>query len=109
MLQIAINALIVMTMFLRTNMHRNTINDGMTYMGALYFSLITNMFNGLSEIGLTVIKLPVFFKQRDYVFYPSWAYSLPTWILKIPVSCLEVAIWVSLNYFVIGFDPSAAR
>ncbi|XP_020581075.1 LOW QUALITY PROTEIN: ABC transporter G family member 44-like [Phalaenopsis equestris] len=108
-LQIAVMALIAMTMFLRSNLHRNTLNDGMTYMGALYFSLIMSMFNGLSEIGLTVIKLPVFFKQRDYLFYPSWVCALPVWILKIPVSCLEVAIWVLLNYFVIGFDPSAAR
>ncbi|XP_020688883.1 ABC transporter G family member 44 [Dendrobium catenatum] len=107
--QIAIMALIVMTMFLRSNMHRNTIKDGLTYMGPLYFSLVISMFNGLSEITLTVVKLPVFFKQRDYLFYPSWAYALPLWILRIPVSFLEVAIWVLLNYFVIGFDPAAAR
>ncbi|KAG0456490.1 hypothetical protein HPP92_024278 [Vanilla planifolia] len=107
--QVAVTAFVVMTMFVRTNMHQNSINDGLTYMGSLYFSLILSMFNGLSEIGLTVIKLPIFFKQRDCLFYPSWVYSIPTWILKIPISFMEVAIWVFLTYYVIGYDPSITR
>jgi len=67
------------------------------------------MFNGLAEIGLTIAKLPVFFKQRDLLFYPAWTYSLPSWIIKIPLSFLNVTIWVFITYYVIGFDPNVER
>lgn len=78
-------------------------------MGAMFFTLIVIMFNGFSELAMTVVKLPVFYKQRDLLFYPSWAYALPTWILKIPITCLEVGIWVVMTYYVIGFDPNIER
>ena len=72
-------------------------------------ALVMNMFNGTSEIPMTVAKLPVFYKQRDLLFYPSWAYALPLWILKIPISLIEVGVWVFMTYYVIGFDPSVGR
>ncbi|KAL2591003.1 hypothetical protein AAZV13_13G319600 [Glycine max] len=62
-----------------------------------------------AEISMTIAKLPVFYKQRDLLFYPSWAYAIPSWILKIPVTLLEVAVWVFLTYYVIGFDPNVGR
>lgn len=58
---------------------------------------------------MTIWKLPVFYKQRDLLFFPAWAYAIPTWILKVPISCIEVAVWVLLTYFVIGFDPDVGR
>ena len=90
-------------------MHRETVVDGMVYMGALFFAVVVAMFNGISEINLSIMKLPIFYKQRDLLFFPSWAYSISTWILKIPISILEAAIWVTLTYYVIGFDPSVER
>jgi len=78
-------------------------------MGALFFSLVTLMFNGFSELALCIMKLPVYYKQRDLLFYPPWAYALPTWILKIPISLVEVAVWVFTTYYVIGFDPNPGR
>jgi len=102
-------ALLTMTIFLRTEMHRNTAIDGEIYMGALFFSLSMIMFNGFSELALTILKLPVFYKQRDLLFYPSWSYSLPKWIIKIPITFIEVAIWVSMTYYVVGFDPNIKR
>lgn len=104
-----IMAIIMMTLFLRTNMHHDSVNDGVIYMGALYFLILIHLYNGFSELALTVIKLPVFFKQRDYLFYPAWAYALPAWILKIPITLIEVAVSVFLSYYVVGFDPSVAR
>jgi hypothetical protein len=98
-----------MTMFLRTEMHRNTEADGGIYMGAIFFILIIITFNGYAELSMFIVKLPVFYKQRDLLFFPAWAYSLPTWILKIPISFVEVGIWVVLTYYVIGFDPSFER
>lgn len=102
-------AFIAMTLFLRTNMHRDTLNDGGVYTGALFFSLVMIMFNGMSEISMTIAKLPVFYKQRDLLFYPSWAYAIPSWILKIPITVVEVAVWTFLTYYVIGFDPNVGR
>ena len=108
-IQLIVMALITMTIFLRTNMHRDTIADGGIYMGALFFTLIMIMFNGFAELSMTIVKLPVFYKQRELLFYPSWAYALPTWILKIPITLVEVAVWVVLTYYVIGFDPNFGR
>ena len=42
-------------------------------------------------------------------FMVLWAYSLPAWIIKIPITFLEVVAWVFITYYVIGFDPSAGR
>lgn len=108
-LQLILMAFITMTLFLRTEMHRNTVEDGGIYMGALFFIIIMIMFNGFAELAMTIMKLPIFYKQRDLLFYPSWAYSLPTWILKIPITLVEVFVWVVLTYYVIGFDPNIQR
>uniref|UniRef100_A0A2N9HR76 ABC transporter domain-containing protein n=1 Tax=Fagus sylvatica TaxID=28930 RepID=A0A2N9HR76_FAGSY len=72
-------------------------------------TVIMIMFNGMAELSMTIVKLPVFYKQRDLLFYPSWIYALPTWILKIPITFLEVGLWVFLTYYVIGFDPDVGR
>ncbi|KAJ7966133.1 Pleiotropic drug resistance ABC transporter [Quillaja saponaria] len=109
MINITFLALVTMTLFIRTKMHRDTVANGGIYMGALFFTVIVAMFNGISELNMAIMKLPVFYKQRDLLLYPSWAYSLPTWILKIPVTFIEVAIWVVLTYYVIGFDPNIGR
>lgn len=107
--QLIILASTTMTIFLRTKMHRDSLVDGVVYMGALFFAVIVAMFNGVSELNLAVMKLPIFYKQRDLLFFPSWAYSVSTWILKIPISAIEASIWVFMTYYVIGFDPSVER
>uniref|UniRef100_A0A803MQI5 ABC transporter domain-containing protein n=1 Tax=Chenopodium quinoa TaxID=63459 RepID=A0A803MQI5_CHEQI len=56
-----------------------------------------------------VLRLPIFYKQRDFMFYPAWAYALPGWVLRIPLSFMESAIWTILTYYTIGFAPSASR
>ncbi|XP_044480567.1 pleiotropic drug resistance protein 1-like isoform X2 [Mangifera indica] len=109
LMQLTAMALLACTIFFRTKMPRNNANDGTIFTGALFFTVIMVMFNGMSEISMTIAKLPVFYKQRDLRFYPSWAYSLPTWILKIPISFIEVAVWIGIAYYVIGFDPNVGR
>ncbi|KAG9459396.1 hypothetical protein H6P81_003904 [Aristolochia fimbriata] len=109
LMQLFVIAFVAMTVFFRTEMHRSSITDGTIFLGALFFSLVTMMFNGFSELAMTIAKLPVFYKQRDLLFYPSWAYALPTWILKIPISIAEVALWIAMTYYVIGYDPNAGR
>ncbi|CAK7336270.1 unnamed protein product [Dovyalis caffra] len=107
--QLTIMAIIAMTLFFRTEMHRDTVTDGGIYTGALFFTAIMIMFNGMSELSMTIAKLPVFYKQRDLRFFPAWAYAIPPWILKIPITFVEVAAWVFLTYYVIGFDPNVGR
>ncbi|KAK3164744.1 hypothetical protein QOZ80_1AG0024050 [Eleusine coracana subsp. coracana] len=102
-------AFIVMTTFFRTNMKRDNVIYGGIYMGALYFALDTIMFNGFAELSMTVMKLPVFFKQRDLLFFPAWAYTIPSWILQIPITFLEVGVYVFTTYYVIGFDANVTR
>ncbi|CAK9176321.1 unnamed protein product [Ilex paraguariensis] len=109
MTQLILMAFMTLTVFLRTEMPKNTKTDGGIFMGALFFVVIMIMFNGYSELALSIIKLPVFYKHRDILFFPPWAYSLPTWILKIPVTLVEVAIWICMTYYVIGFDPDVER
>ncbi|XP_047327019.1 pleiotropic drug resistance protein 1-like [Impatiens glandulifera] len=109
MFQLILMSVITMTVFFRTEMSKKTIDDGGIYMGATFFTLIIIMFNGYTELALSIMKLPVFYKQRDLLFFPSWAYSLPTMLLKIPVTFAEVGIWVFMTYYVIGFDPNVGR
>ncbi|KAK7284172.1 hypothetical protein RJT34_18913 [Clitoria ternatea] len=107
--QLAVLAIIAMTIFLRTEMHRDSVTHGGIYAGALFYGVVVIMFNGLAELSMVVSKLPVFYKQRDYLFFPSWVYALPAWILKIPLTFVEVGVWVFLTYYVIGFDPYVGR
>ncbi|KAL6344933.1 hypothetical protein AAG906_006696 [Vitis piasezkii] len=108
-IQLIIVAFISMTLFLRTEMSRNTVEDGGIFMGALFFAVLRIMFNGLTELPMTIFQLPVFYKQRGLLFFPSWAYSLPKWILKMPIAFAEVGAWVIMTYYVIGFDPNIER
>ncbi|XP_065849684.1 pleiotropic drug resistance protein 1-like [Euphorbia lathyris] len=109
MIQLIIMALIAISVFPRSKMHRYTLTDAAVYLGALFFNIITLMFNGFTELALSILKLPVFYKQRDLLFYPSWAYALPTWILKIPITFVEAAVWLIITYYLIGFDPNIER
>ncbi|KAF5473598.1 hypothetical protein F2P56_010198 [Juglans regia] len=107
--QITIMSIIAFTVFLRTEMPVGTVTNGGKFFGALFFSLINVMFNGMAELAMTVFRLPVFYKQRDFLFYPAWAFGLPIWVLRIPLSFMESAIWIVLTYYTIGFAPSASR
>lgn len=98
-----------MTVFFRTTLHHNTVDDGGLYLGALYFAMVMMLFNGFTEVSMLVAKLQIIYKHRDLHFYPCWAYTLPSWILSIPTSLIESGFWVALTYYVIGFDPNIIR
>ncbi|KAH6801487.1 ABC-2 and Plant PDR ABC-type transporter family protein [Perilla frutescens var. hirtella] len=103
--QIFIVAIITATVFLRTNMHTRTPDDGAVYIGAMLFGMISNTFNGFAELSLTIQRLPVFYKQRDLLFHPPWTYTLPTFLLRIPISVFEAIVWMVTTYYTIGFAP----
>ncbi|KAJ9692499.1 hypothetical protein PVL29_011519 [Vitis rotundifolia] len=109
LIQLIIMALIAMTLFLRTQMHKRSMEDGIVYFGYLFFTVIMILFNGISEIAMTIVRLPVFYKQRDLFFFPAWTYALPTIILKIPITFCEVSVWVFSAYYVVGLDPCVGR
>ncbi|XWS57389.1 hypothetical protein CRYUN_Cryun09bG0170100 [Craigia yunnanensis] len=106
--QLIIVAVITMTVFLRTRMHIDVLH-GNYYMGALFFSLVLLLVDGIPEISMTVSRLEVFYKQKELRFYPAWAYAIPASILKIPLSLLESLVLTCLTYYVIGYSPEAWR
>ncbi|XP_068647908.1 ABC transporter G family member 32-like [Aristolochia californica] len=108
-IQLLFVSLITMTVFFRTTMHHNTVDDGYLYLGAVYFAEVMILFNGFTEVAMLIAKLPVLYKHRDLHFYPCWVYTLPSWILSIPTSLVESGIWVAVTYYVIGFDPQITR
>ena len=107
--QIIIMALIASTVYLRTEMGTKNESDGAVYIGALMFSMIVNMFNGFAELALMIQRLPVFYKQRDLLFHPPWTFTLPTFLLGIPISIFESVVWVTITYYMIGFAPELSR
>jgi len=98
-----------MTVLFRTEIHRDSVIDGGIYAGALFYGHLVVLLGGFTDLTATIAKLPVFYKQRDFLFFPSWIYVLPGWILKLPVTFAQVGIWVFLTYYVIGFDPYVGR
>ncbi|CAL5429119.1 unnamed protein product [Camellia sinensis] len=107
--QLLLIVVIMMTVFFRTTMHHDTLVDGGIYLGALYFAMVMILFNGFMEVPMLIAKLPVLYKHRDLLFYPCWVYTLPSWVLSIPASLVESAIWVAATYYVVGFDPQITR
>ncbi|CAI9097793.1 OLC1v1034285C1 [Oldenlandia corymbosa var. corymbosa] len=107
--QITIMAVVASTVFLRTQMPHGKLQDGGKFFGALFFSLLNVMFNGMAELAMTVFRLPVFFKQRDCLFYPAWAFGLPIALLRVPLSFMESAIWIILTYYPMGLAPAPGR
>ena len=58
---------------------------------------------------MMVESLPIFYTQRDNLFYSAWAFALPTTLLRIPYSLLESFLWSIIVYWSVGLAPSAAR
>jgi len=106
--QVILNALMTSTLFFRTTRHPNSLKEANYYMGVLFFSLISMLFNNWAEFQLLVDRLPVFYKQRDNKFYPTWTFAVPTIILSIPQAILESLVWSSIVYWVVGLQPAAS-
>ncbi|KAL8458111.1 hypothetical protein ACS0TY_035843 [Phlomoides rotata] len=107
--QLSAMGIIATTLFPRTNIRRDNLTDGRIFIGALFFVTVTVMFSGMAEIVMGILRLPIFYKQRNLLFYPAWAYALPLWILSVPVNVVEIAVITVLTYYEIGFDPNFER
>lgn len=108
-LKVACVGLVTCTIFLRTRLHPTDETNGNLYLSCLFFGLIHMMFNGFSELPITISRLPVFYKQRDNFFYPAWAWSISSWILRVPYSIIEAVVWSCVVYYTVGFAPGAGR
>ncbi|XP_024520582.1 ABC transporter G family member 39 [Selaginella moellendorffii] len=104
-IQGSIIAVIVSTIFLRTTMHHETVQDANKFMGVLFYMIMNIMYRGLPEMTLTITRLQAFYKQRDSQFYPAWSWALPTIFFRIPMSFMDVAIWTCITYWGVGFAP----
>ncbi|KAJ7541808.1 hypothetical protein O6H91_10G077700 [Diphasiastrum complanatum] len=107
--QVGLVASIMSTLYFRTRLHPVNEIYGSLYLSTLFFALVHMMFNGFSEMSITVARLSVFYKQRDNLFYPSWAFSIPSWILRFPYSAAEAVIWSCIVYYVVGLAPEVGR
>ncbi|XP_057537682.1 ABC transporter G family member 39-like [Amaranthus tricolor] len=109
LLQLGVLGLVVASAFCEDKKHDDRIEDGTVQMGALFILLVTIILSGLAVIPMTINKLPVYYKQKNFLFYPSWAYSFPSLIPGMIFSMIEVLILVLTTYFIIGFDPNFFR
>ncbi|EFH53491.1 ATPDR10/PDR10 [Arabidopsis lyrata subsp. lyrata] len=107
-LQLIFNAFLIGVVFCQQKKYPSTVEDGIIYMGAIYLEVQMIVFSGFFELPMTIDKLPVFYKQRHFSFYPSWAFSLPTSIITFPLSFVEVFIVVLITYFTIGYDQTVS-
>ncbi|RVX20020.1 Pleiotropic drug resistance protein 2 [Vitis vinifera] len=62
----------------------------------------------MGTIAMTVF-LRTEMKSAGFLVFPAWAFALPIWVLRIPVSLMESGIWIVLTYYTIGFAPAASR
>ncbi|KAK9054723.1 hypothetical protein SSX86_025802 [Deinandra increscens subsp. villosa] len=108
-IQIVFLSTICTTLYLRTTMHVRNEIDGSLYVGALLNSMLINMFNGLADLSFTVMRLPVVYKQRDLMFHPPWAFTLPAFLLRIPSAMIESILWTSILYWGVDLAPDASR
>ncbi|KAK7291743.1 hypothetical protein RIF29_07126 [Crotalaria pallida] len=106
--QLTITAIITMTVFIRTQMAVDLVSANYL-LGSLYYTLVRLMTNGVAELIMTISRLPVVDKQKEFYLYPAWAYCLPASILKIPFSVLDSIVWTAVTYYVIGYSPEISR
>ncbi|KAK1422488.1 hypothetical protein QVD17_25633 [Tagetes erecta] len=108
-IQILFVSFICTTLYLRTTMHHRNEIDGSLYIGALLGSVLINTFNGFADLSLTIMRLPVVYKQRDLMFHPPWAFTLPAFLLRIPISVIESIMWTVILYWGVDLAPNAGR
>ena len=58
---------------------------------------------------MIVEMLPIFYTQRDNLFYTAWAFGLPATLLRVPFSLAQSLLWSLIIYWSCGLAPTAAR
>ena len=78
-------------------------------LAALFFSMAYMQFLGLAECADTMMRLPVFYKQKYNLLFPGWTYAVPFATIHIPRAVLEMTMWTLVVYWGVGFGAHAAR
>ncbi|CAI0399920.1 unnamed protein product [Linum tenue] len=107
--QVALIGLVTCTIFTRTKLHPESEIQGNLYLSCLFFGLVFMLFNGAAEMSLLTFRLPVFYKQRDNMFHPAWAWSLASFTLSVPYSFVQAVVWSVAVYYSVGFAPGIWR
>ena len=72
-IQIALLALVIMTLFLHTELNHSSVSYGNKFMGEFFSGVVIVKFNGLAELQMTMRRFPIFYKQRQLLLLPGWA------------------------------------
>ncbi|CAI0467872.1 unnamed protein product [Linum tenue] len=107
--QLAIVGFVTCTIFTRSRLHPESEIEGNLYLSCLYFCLLQMIFICYAELPLLIFRLPVFYKQRDNLFHPAWAWSLASFLLSVPYSIIESVVWSAIVYYSVGFAPEIWR
>ncbi|EEF43175.1 ATP-binding cassette transporter, putative [Ricinus communis] len=87
-----------MTVFLRTQMAVDLMSANYL-MASMYYALVRLFTNGVTELSLTIIRLPVVYKQRSFYLYPAWAYSIPASITMVLATTIGSVTFVLMFLF----------
>mmetsp|Transcript_38314 Transcript_38314/g.108329 ORF Transcript_38314/g.108329 Transcript_38314/m.108329 type:complete len:695 (+) Transcript_38314:351-2435(+) len=76
--------------------------------GAMAFGLNFIFIQSMATVSSTYMRMPVFFKQRDNLFFPGPAILLPQMLVALPAIIVESFAFCILLYFLMGLTPTAA-
>ncbi|EFJ46421.1 hypothetical protein VOLCADRAFT_93195 [Volvox carteri f. nagariensis] len=94
--QILFTAFLVSTTFIRLS--KSTFNDANLHMSVAFFSLMTML-----------MRLAVFFKQRDHRSYSPLVYAVSCFVMRLPELLVQSSLWCLMVYFSTGFVEDAGR
>ena len=52
------------------------VEDDNYFMVALFFALVLLLVDGFPELVMAIQRVEVFYKQKQFYFYPAWAYAM---------------------------------
>jgi len=55
------------------------------------------------QVAIVIVIRGVWFKHRDARFYPAWIHGLAMSLSQVPITILEVVVFSSIVYFMMGF------
>ncbi|CAK0759197.1 hypothetical protein CVIRNUC_002679 [Coccomyxa viridis] len=102
-------AFVVATLWPKPHLNQDSEAMGTIYAAILFFSLMNLLFDAFSEMSMIVEMLPIFYTQRDNLFYTAWAFGLPATLLRVPFSLAQSLLWSLIIYWSCGLAPTAAR
>ena len=58
---------------------------------------------------MQIERLPVFWKQRQMLFFDAFSFAFPAFLQRIPYSLFVSLIWTAVTYFPVGLAPEPSR